>query len=173
MSQRLHTAFFDDERALLDATRACRARGMPVVDAYSPFPVHGLDEALGIRRSRLPWVCLVAGAAGMTLGLGFQYWASAVDWPLDVGGRPFDSLPAFMVIGFEMTILLAGLATAAALCVRSRLWPGRRWPAGLEATTDAELALVVAESDARFEPGAHRRLLLEHGALRVREEVRA
>ena len=171
MSRRLHIGFFDKEHELIAAARECRERGIEIVDAYSPYPVHGIDEVLAIPRSRLPWVCLVAGAAGLTLGLGFQYWSTATDWPLDVGGRPFDSLPAFMVVGFEMTILVAGLATAAALLLRSRLWPGRRPPSGLETTTDARLALVVAERDASFEPGTHAALLAAHGAVELREEV--
>lgn len=171
MSRRLHSGFFQDEHALLDAVRASRESGIEIVEAYTPFPIHGLDEALGLRRSRLPWVCLVAGTTGLTLALWFQYWASASDWPLDVGGRPYDSLPAFMVIAFESCILLAGLATAAAMCLRSRLWPGKRPLKGMEGTTDASLALVLAEGDARFSPGTHAALLREHGAVEVREEV--
>ena len=173
MGRRLHIGTFEDEHDLLDAVRAFRAQGIEVVDAISPYPVHGLDEALGMRRSRLPWVCLIGGATGLALGLWFQYWSSATSWPLDVGGRPFDSLPAFMVVGFEMTILIAGLSTAAAMLLRSRLWPGRRPTSGLEVTTDDGLVLVVSETDARFRPGTHAALLREHGARDVREEVEA
>ncbi len=171
MGRRLHVGTFDDAHQLLDAVHACREQGIEIVDVISPFPVHGLDEAMGIRPSRLPWVTLVAGATGLSLGLWFQYWASATNWPIDVGGRPFDSLPAFIVIGFEMTILFAGLATVAALFLRSRLCPWRRLRPGLERTTDDELLLVVRETDARFVPGTHSALLREHGAHAVHEEV--
>ena len=173
MGRRLHIGAFDDAHDLLHAVTACRAHGLEVVDVISPYPVHGLDEALGLRRSRLPWVCLAGGVAGLSLGLWFQYWSSATDWPVDVGGRPFDSLPAFMVVAFETTILFAGLATAAALLLRCRLRPSRLPRPGLERTTDDELLLVVREVDARFAPGTHAAVLTEHGARDVREEVEA
>ena len=171
MSRRVPVGYFVDERDLLAAAREFRDLDIDVVEAYSPYPIHGLDEVLGIRPSRLPWVTLVAGATGLSIGLWFQYWASGTNWPLDVGGRPFDSLPAFMVIAFEMTILLAGLATAAALCARSRLWPGQTWDEAFATTTDSEMALVVAEDDARYESGTHERILRESGAVSTREEV--
>jgi len=171
MSRRVHIGFFEDERDLLVAAKEFRARGIDIVDAYSPYPIHGIDEVLDIRPSRLPWVTLIAGATGLTIGLYFQYWASATDWPIDVGGRPFDSLPAFIVIAFEMTILLAGLATAAALCMRCRLWPGRKSDESFATTTDSEMALVVAEDDARFESGTHAEILRASGAISTREEV--
>ena len=126
---------------------------------------------LGIKPSRLPWVTLIAGAVGLAIGLYFQYWASGVNWPIDVGGRPFNSLPAFIVIAFEMTILVAGLATAAALCLRCRLWPGRKVNDGFSTTTDSEMALVVAEDDARFPSGTHEKILRSSGAITTREEV--
>lgn len=173
MGRRLHIGSFEDEHDLLTAIRDCRARGVEVVDVISPYPIHGLDEALGLRPSRLPWVCFAGGAAGLGIGLWFQYWSTAVDWPLDVGGRPFDSLPAFMVVAFEMTILIAGLATAGALLWGSRLWPGSKPPAGHERTTDDAHLLVLSEDDARFARGTHAALLHAHGALQVREEVEA
>lgn len=171
MSRRVHIGFFVDERDLLSAANEFRARKIEIVEAYSPYPIHGIDEVLGIKPSRLPWVTLVAGAAGLTIGLYFQYWASHTDWPIDVGGRPFDSLPAFIVIAFEMTILLAGLATAAALFMRCRLWPGRKISDSFSTTTDAEMALVVAEDDARYPSGTHEEILRASGAISTREEV--
>ncbi len=176
MGRRLHIGTFDDDHGLLAAVQDFRGRGIEVVDVISPYPVHGLDEALGMPRSRLPWVTLAGGVFGVALGMWFQYWASATDWPLDVGGKPFDSLPAFIVIGFEMMILFAGLATAGMLFLRCRLWPGKSPFAGveipgLEVTTDAGLMLITCESDARFRPGIHARIMREHGAHDIREEV--
>ena len=171
MGRRLHVGTFEDEHTLLTAVRACNQAGVEVVDVITPYPLHGLDEELGLRRSRLPWVCLAGGAAGLAIGLWFQYWSSATDWPIDVGGRPFDSLPAFMVVAFEMTILIAGLTTAAALLWRNRLWPGRKPDSGLERSTDDGLLLVLREGDASFAPGTHAALLREHGASEIREEV--
>ncbi len=171
MSRRVHIGFFEDERDLLAAAKEFRARDIAIVEAYSPYPIHGIDEVLRIKPSRLPWVTLAAGTAGLAIGLYFQYWASHTNWPIDVGGRPFDSLPAFIVIAFEMTILFAGLATAAALCMRCGLWPGKKVSRAFATTTDSEMALVVAEDDARFEAGTHAEILRASGAVSTTEEV--
>ncbi len=171
MSRSLHIGFFEDERDLLDAVRECRERKIPIVDVVTPFPVHGLDEAMGIRRSRLAWVTLIGGAAGLTLGLGFQYWSSAFNWPVNVGGKPFDSLPAFVPVAFELTVLLAGLSTAGALLFRSRLWPGRCASQGLEPTTDDRHALILAHTDAAFRQEDFVEVLRRHGADSCRSET--
>lgn len=144
MTRRVEAALFTREEALLAAARECRARGIEIVDVHSPHPVHGIDEVAGIRRSRISTVTLVAGATGLSFGLWLQYWTSASDWPLDVGGKPFDSLPAFMPVAFELTVLFAGLATVAALLIRSRLRPGRAPRLLGTGVTDDRFALLVA-----------------------------
>lgn len=171
MMRRLHIGFFENEHRLLSAARECRDRGIPVLDAISPFPVHGLDEVLGIAPSRLPWVTLAGGAVGATLGLLLQYWTAGVNWPLNVGGKPLDSFPAFVPVAFELTILCAGLSTAGAMLLRSRVWPGRKPKLGFESTTDGSHALVLEERDATFDSGAYRELLLRHGASRSEERA--
>jgi len=170
MSGRLHIGFFEDARDLLDAARECRARSIPIKDVISPFPIHGLDDVLGIKRSRLPWVTLIAGGVGLATGLVLQYWTAAVNWPLNVGGKPLDSLPAFVPVAFEMTVLFAGLATAAALLMRSRVWPGRPAIRGYERTTDDRHALILAQRDATHATAVFEDLLQRHGALDLRDE---
>jgi len=140
-------ATFSDERGLLAATRAVRAAGIAIEDAYTPYAVHGLDEAMGLRRSRLTWVCFLAGATGASFAIGFQLWTSVVSWPLNVGGKPFASIPAFIPITFELTVLTAALVSAGAFLFRSRLFPGRR-AAPLPRVTDDRFALVIADGDA-------------------------
>ena len=169
--RRLHVAVFEREVDLLRAIGACRDQRLTIVDAYSPYPIHGIDEVMGIRRSRLTLVCFAAGLTGLTLGLLFQYWSSAVDWPLDVGGRPFDSLPAFIPVAFEMTVLFGGLATALALLARSRLWPGRRPRRAIERVTDDRFALVVAGGEPTLRDGELERMLADHGAASSWEEL--
>lgn len=107
--------FFDDSHALIEATRKVRDGRYRYFDAFTPYPVHGLEAAQGLRRSPLPYVTLVAGLTGCALGFLFQYWTSAVDWPIIVGGKPMNSWPAFVPIMFECTILFAGLATVGAM----------------------------------------------------------
>ncbi len=144
MTRRVDVAVFADEDAFLAAARACRERGLEVVDARSPHPVHGFDEIAGVRRTRLPAATLVAGIAGLSLGTWLQLWTSATDWPVDVGGKPWNSMPAFLPITFELTVLFAGLTTAAALLVRSRLRPTRKPTLVDLGTTDDRYALLVA-----------------------------
>ena len=170
MTRRLHLASFDDEHALLSAIARCRAAELEIVDAWTPHPVHGLDERMGIPRSRLTLVCFAGGLAGLGLGLFFQYWSSATDWPLDVGGKPFDSLPAFVPVAFELTVLCAGLSTALALFARSRLHPGRKAHVH-ERVSDDRFVLALAPRDPTRAPAEVERLLAQAGALRAWEEV--
>ena len=171
MSSSRHVGFFEDDRDLLDAAKECRDRGIPIIDVISPFPIHGLDAVLGIKPSRLPWVTLCAGALGLSAGFLLEYWTAAVNWPLNVGGKPLNSLPAFVPVAFELTILFAGLATAAGLFLRSRVWPGRGTEAGFEVTSDDRHALILAQRDARFAPEVFEDLLRRHGAVDLRHEV--
>lgn len=84
-------------------------------DAFTPYAVHGLDDAMGVKRSFLPWVTFFAGLTGTVTALVLEIWTSAIDWPINVGGKPFVSLPAFIPITFELTVLFGGLATVGAL----------------------------------------------------------
>ncbi len=171
MAKRYHLAIFPGAAAFLQAARECRARGLDLREAWTPFPVHGLDELLGIRRSRLPWVTLVAGALGAAGGLAFQYWASAEDYPLDVGGKPWDSFLAFVPVTFEMLVLLGGLASAAAFLLRSRLWPGRKEVLPDPAVSDDAFALLLEAGAAWTDEEIHA-LLRRHGAREIRIECR-
>ncbi len=103
-------AEFEREPALLDAARALRARGNRSVDLHSPYPLHGADEALGLRRSTVPLVALVAGVAGAASGYLLQWWTVGIAWPLNVGNRPPHSAPAFIPVTFELGVLFASLA---------------------------------------------------------------
>lgn len=169
MSRRVHVGVFGNESDLLAAVRGFRACGLVVVDVKSPYPVHGLDEAAGIPPSRLDTVCIAAGGVGLALALWFQGWASATDWPLNVGGKPFQSLPAFVPIAFEVTILFAGLATVAALLLRSGLVPWRRPRFAALGATDDRFVLVVTRIDAALTPARVHALFGEYGALRTLE----
>jgi hypothetical protein len=103
-------AEFDDPRALVDATAKTRAEGYRRVDAYSPFPIEELHEAMGGHHSRLPLIVLIGGLIGCISGFFLQYWAAVIAYPINVGGRPFNSWPAFIPVTFECTILGASLA---------------------------------------------------------------
>ncbi len=103
-------AEFDGPDDLLEAARRAYEEGYRRLDAYSPFPVPGLAEAIGFRRTRLPLIVLFGGLVGGLGGYYLQYWISAIDYPLNVGGRPLHSWPAFIPVTFELTVLVAALA---------------------------------------------------------------
>lgn len=103
-------AEFDSATALVEAARKTHEAGYKKIDAYSPFPIEGLAEAIGFHHDEVPLVVLIGGLIGGVSGYLMQYWMSAVDYPLNIGGKPYHSWPAFIVITFEMTILFAGIS---------------------------------------------------------------
>jgi hypothetical protein len=103
-------AEFEDPNTLVAAAAQAREAGYRRMDAYSPFPIEELHEALGSHHSRLPLIVLIGGVVGCLGGFLLQYWASAIAYPLNVGGRPFNSWPAFIPVTFECTILGAALS---------------------------------------------------------------
>ena len=103
-------AEFDDPTSLVEAATQARQAGFTSLDAYSPFPIEELHEALGSHHTRLPLVVLIGGLVGCAGGYGLQYWASAIAYPLNVGGKPLHSWPAFIPVTFECTILVAALS---------------------------------------------------------------
>ena len=103
-------AEFDDPTALVAATRSAHEKGYRRMDAYSPIPIEELHEALGSHHTRLPLIVLVGGLVGGIGGYALQYWVSAIAYPINVGGRPFHSWPAFIPVTFECTVLVAALS---------------------------------------------------------------
>jgi hypothetical protein len=169
MSQRILVAAFADERDLLHAVAAVRQRSWPVLEAYTPYPVHGLEEMLGLRRTRLAAACLFFGVLGVSLALAFQFWATAESWPLNVGGQPWNSLPAFVPVTFEAMVLFAGLGVVLAWLVRCRLFPGKTPGLPAPGITDNRFVLVVGVSDTVADRQAARNLLQENQAVSLDE----
>jgi hypothetical protein len=145
MSQKIIVAGFAVADDLLAAVRAVRKSGWDVADIYMPYAVHGLEEELGWRRSRLSAACFLGGAAGVALAVWFQFWTSAQNWPLNVGGRPWNSLPAFVPVIFETMVLLAGITLVLAWLFRSGLYPGRAARLAMSGVTDDRFALAVRD----------------------------
>lgn len=108
-------AEYADDNQLLEAARKVRDSGYSRTDAFTPFPVHGIDEALGIKPTVLPWFTLVAGATGTSIALLMQWWMNSIDYPYIISGKPFSSWPAFIPVAFELTVLFAAYTTVFAM----------------------------------------------------------
>ncbi len=111
--QEVIVALFEDEESFLKVAR--EVKGVKNLDAITPYPVHSLEQILNIKRSWIPWVTFTFGITGLLAGLALTYYTSVVSWPLVIGGKPFFSLPAFIPVIFECTILFSALASVAAL----------------------------------------------------------
>ena len=103
-------AEFDSSTDLVYAAKAAYAAGYRKMDAYSPFPIEEASDAIGFHNSRVPLIVLLGGLLGGLSGFGLQYWINVISYPLNIGGKPYNAWPAFIVPTFEMTILFAGLA---------------------------------------------------------------
>lgn len=114
---------FEDEEKLLNVGQLLKKQNIAIIDFFTPFPVHGLDQIQGIERTRLPFVTFIAGGIGLALAIGFQVWTSAFDWPINVGGKPMLSIPAFIPVTFELMVLFGALVSVLAFFVKSDLYP--------------------------------------------------
>jgi hypothetical protein len=157
-------AEFDSPTALVAAARRAHEAGYRRLDAYTPFPVEGLDEALGVRPTRLPLLVLAGGAAGCLGGYLMQYYASVVAYPLNIGGRPLHSWPAFIPVTFEMTVLAAALAAVLSMLALNGLpmpyHPVFNVPEFALASRD-RFFLCLEATDPQFDEEATRRFLTD------------
>lgn len=173
MNDRVLLATFEHEDDIKAATNAVRERGLRIIDVFTPYAVHGLDRAMGLKPSRLTWVCFVCGMTGALGMLFFEYWVAAVSWPLDVGGKPWNSLPSDIPVAFEAAVLLAGFGSVFALFGVSRLFPGRKTIPIHPRVTDDRFVLVIDQTDAAASRPAIEPLLKEHNVIEIEERLSA
>jgi hypothetical protein len=114
-------AEFEKPAELVRAVHAARQANYRKMDAYTPFPIEGLSEALDFRRTRVPLMIFIGGLVGCIGGFFMQYWCAAISYPINVGGRPLNSWPAFIPVTFELTILCAALAAVIGMLALNRL----------------------------------------------------
>jgi hypothetical protein len=147
-------AEFDNPTALVEAATKARLAGYRKLDAYSPIPIHELDEALDLPRTKVPLITLVGGIVGGLTGYGLAYWTSAIAYPMNVGDRPLHSWPQFIPVTFEMTVLGAALSAFVGMWALNRLpqpyHPVFNVAAFGRASTD-RFFLVIEQTDPRFE----------------------
>lgn len=156
--------------ALVAGVRAARDAGMSRFDAFTPYEVEGLQDALGLRRSRLAWIIFVTGLAGGGAAYLLQWWINVIDYPWNIGGRPLHSAPAFIPIAFEMAVLAAasaGFLSAIILGGLPSLWHPVFEIEGFESATKDRFWLGVDRSDSGLDRGGATAALEAAGALRV------
>jgi hypothetical protein len=141
------TIIFDDEGPLLEAVRKLRKSNETIIDVLTPFPVHGLDDALSIKRTKIPIGGFILGFLGTITAFGFQTWVFTVSYPLIIGGKPFFAAPSFIPITFEITVLFGGVAMVAALFIRSKLKPDIRFDPVDSRVTDDLFAILIESGD--------------------------
>ena len=163
-------AEFQNQDELLAAIHAGREKGYSKMEAYTPLPVHELTEALGYK-DRLPLIVLIGGIVGALVGFGMQYWMTVIDYPLNIGGRPLNSWPSFIVVTFEMTILFAALSAVLGMLALNGL-PQPYHPVfhvqNFELASRNRFFLLLLSRDPQFEMGRAQEFLEDHPCLSVR-----
>lgn len=156
---------FDNEDILLEGVEKIRGNGVKIHEVYSPFPVHGLDEALGYKRSRLPIAAFLFGMTGTSLALTMQIWMLGYDWPMIIGGKNFASLPPFIPVTFELTVLLGALGMVATFMIVSDMKP-YKWPRqfDLRSTDDKHVMAIDLALNKGKSKDEIKRILKEAGA---------
>lgn len=149
-----YLAEFESAQALVDAAEAITKAGYTRTDAFSPFPIPEIDEALSMKRSVLPWIILTAGITGGLVGFGMQWFANVIHYPLNIGGRPTNSWPMFIPITFELTILFSAFTAGIAMLLMNgfpkHYHPVFNVPSFARASTSA-FFLVIEEADDQFD----------------------
>jgi hypothetical protein len=155
-------AEFPNPDELLHGARVVRDAGYVCIDGYSPFPVHGLSDALGFRRTRIAMAFLIGGLLGGFLGYVLQYWTMAVDYPVNIGGRPLNSWPAYIPVTFECTVLVSSLAGVLGMLALNGL-PRPNQPLDevkrFERASVDSFFLCIEARDPQFHPETTRRFL--------------
>jgi hypothetical protein len=164
-------AEFESPQALLAAAEATRKAGYTKTDAHSPFPIHGMEEALGIKERAVAPIVLAGGLAGCLGGYGLEYWTQVIDFPMNIGGRPYHSWVSFIPPAFETTILFGAFAAVFGMLALNGLpqpyHPVFNNPRFDRASQDAYF-LVIETADPKFDAAATRQFL---NSLQPREVV--
>jgi hypothetical protein len=163
---------FNTGEELMKAAEAARHAGFTKMDSYSPFPIHGMSEALGFRDTKVPWTVFICGILGTTFGYTLQWYTSVIDYPMNVGGKPLNSVPAFIPVAYEFTILFAAFSAAIGMFVYNKL-PQPYHPIfntkNFERASQDKFFLAVEATDPNYDPSKIEKVMKEHGAVEVSE----
>lgn len=157
-----------EESTVLNAATKVREAGFTKFEAITPYPVHGMEEACGIKRSPIPYVTFCAGVVGLMAAIAMTYYMSVVDWALNIGGKPFFSGPAFVPIMFELTVLFAALSSVGAffyLCGMPKIDP----PVIDKDLTCHKFAIFIPENDVGYNFERAQKILKDLGADEIKK----
>ena len=171
MSTNTIYGIFDEEEVLLSSVKEIRSNNIEIKEVYSPFPVHGLDKALGLKETRMAITSFIYGCLGLTLGSLMIYYMMQVDWPQNIGGKPnwtfYHNVPAFVPVLFECTVLFAAHLMSITYLFRNGLFPGAKSDSPDERTTDDKFLMEIeVEGDA----SAIKEILKKTGASEINEK---
>jgi hypothetical protein len=148
-------AMYDDDATLLHGAEVLVAKGVRIQDVFSPFPIHGIDPVIGVRKTRLAICAFIYGLTGMTLALIGMYYFMISDWPMNIGGKPnhyyYQNIPAFIPITFEITVLCTAHGMAITYFLRNRTLPGITAKNPDPRTTDDKFVMEIHSADAGME----------------------
>lgn len=157
-----------DEHKLVEAARKVRESGIQNFEAISPFPLHGIDDAMGIPRSFIPWVTFIMGLTGFLAGTWLTWWTSSQNWPLIIGGKPMWSLPAFVPIMFECTILFGALSSVGALLFMAGM-PAVDPPIIDPTLSSHRFALFIPQNAEGYNAAAVEKIMRDNGAVEIKK----
>ena len=161
-------ALFQHPGEILDAAAVARDRKFQDWDVFTPFPVHGMDQAMGLGRSWIPWVCFAAAMLGLSTALFIQIGTMTFDWPAIIGGKPFFPWPSFVPISFELSVLFAGLITTAVMFLSGKLPKLKPQIVHPRITCD-RFALWISAQDPQYDLDETRQFLESLHPLEVQE----
>nr|WP_322625716.1 DUF3341 domain-containing protein [uncultured Flavobacterium sp.] len=147
MSNKVLHVLYNDDDILMDAVKKTRAAHHHIEEVFTPFPVHGLDKALGLAHTRLAICAFIYGLVGLSVATSMMYYIMIVDWPQDIGGKPsfsyYQNMPAFVPVMFEMTVFFAAHLMVITFYMRSKLWPFKQAENPDVRTTDDHFLMEV------------------------------
>ncbi|GHA73149.1 DUF3341 domain-containing protein [Pontibacter akesuensis] len=170
MNKKFVLGIYDDEDVLLTAIENMRAAGTKIYEVFSPYPVHGIDDVLGIKRSRLPIVAFLGGLTGMSFALWMQIWMLGFDWPMIIGGKPHIALPSFIPVTFELTVLFAAFSMVITFFIVTNIRPSLRVNVFDKRSTDDKFVMAIEVKEGVTDMSALNNLLRSTGAIEVNEK---
>jgi hypothetical protein len=169
-TKRFALGIFDDEDTLLHAVDNVRAAGVKIYDVFTPYPIHGIDDALGIERSRLPIAAFFYGMCGLAFALWMQIYMLGFDWPMIIGGKPNIALPAFIPVSFELTVFFTCHGMVITFYTISKLYPRFKTPVLDVRSTDDKFVMAILLDEQSSQMPQLTQLLRENGASEVNQK---